>query len=141
MKRAIAWLALRIWRWADPQKARQVQRALDAQRIAKIAEETMAKLEADHAAGLLQSTPEPSLQCGIAAGSEYTIDPGITRSYRKYTTPFHVLVDGHLACAPDWKPEPGLILRPTWKVGRHRLCQMPACRDLWQAELAKKDAE
>lgn len=86
------------------------------------------------------------MQCAIAKGSEYTVEPlpmsptlaqlglrGPT-TVRRYTAPYHVIVNGRLACEPSWEPEPSLSTHSVLHAPLNRLCRAPACRALWQPE-------
>lgn len=157
--RAIAWLAFRLWRWADRERALAVRGLPMARALPPLPEPTPDEAlddslawgsEADAEAGdLLQEqkpieTPAQPMQCALAKGAEYTLEPiswritplpkGHSGFVRRYTSPYHVLVNGRLACEPNWEPEPGISTHSVLHIQENRLCRAPACRALWQPE-------
>jgi hypothetical protein len=108
---------------------------------------------AKHCSGYIAPAPKPKpepLQCAVAKGSEYTTESlpfslpiglkGPT-TIRRYKSPYHVVVDGRLACDPDWEPEPNIPTHSVLHVQEIRLCRAPACRALWQPERDRARAE
>lgn len=163
IRRAIAWLAFRLWRWADTDRRLAVPtRELPKARALSLPEPTPDDIVDEALAGrswaeafetvsrphfgpppIEKPIPPEPMQCAIAKGSEYTVEPLFPslllsgsgyKTMRRYTVPYHVVVDGRLACEPSWEPEPSLSTHSVLHVQEHRLCRAPACRALWQPE-------
>jgi hypothetical protein len=161
IRRLLARLVFRLGAWLDPEHALAVRGLPRARALYLPPPSTPDELLDDSLAGrseaapeeaaieTVEATPKPSepLQCAIAKGSEYTEEPipmslarmnallGGNRptTMRRYKAPYHVLVDGHLACEPSWKPESGST-HSVLDIQAIRLCRAPACRALWQPE-------